>query len=167
MYHWFFSFSYISVSYIFHMAKVSHLASFPFRNFLLMFIRATHAALNLAPITHDHPLSSLTLSPVLHGHTVSYCFFSFCCGNKSGCCISSVTDSRMELINVRNSCWSPLQFLSKAEVLQNLADHKLMIKEAIIYLNNRLVCFTKLRTAFQLFSVHFQVYWELWYFWGN
>lgn len=44
------------------MAKFSHLASFPFKNFLLMFIHATHAVLNLAPITHDHPLGGLTLS---------------------------------------------------------------------------------------------------------
>jgi len=64
------------VTYIFHMAKFSHLASLPFKNFLLMFIHTTHTALNLAHITHDHPLGSLTLSLVLRGHTISYCFFS-------------------------------------------------------------------------------------------
>lgn len=140
------------------MAKFSHLASLPFKNFLLMFVHATHAALNLAPITHDHPLGSLTLSLVLHGHTISYCFFSLCCGNKSGCCISWLIVFRTELINVRNSCRPPLQFLSKVGALQNLTDHELiMFKTATIYLNNRLVFFTKLRTTFLLFSVHFQM----------
>ena len=121
------------------MANFSHLAILPFKNFPFRFIHTTHAALNLGPITHDHPLGNLSLSLFLHGHTISYCIFFLCCGNKSGCCTSWLIVFRMELINVRNSCRSPLQFLFKVETLHNLADHELMFKTAAMYLNNRLV----------------------------
>jgi len=63
----------------------------------------------------------------------------------------------MKLINVRNSCRSPLQILSKVEALQNLGDYELKFKTATVYANNRLIQFTKIRTAFLFFRVHFQV----------
>lgn len=65
---------------------------------------------------------------------------------------------RIELISVGNS-WRPsLQFFSKVEAVQGLANCELMCKTAATCLSKRLVCFTKPRTTFLLLSVHFQVF---------
>lgn len=56
-----FFFSYILVICI-SIDKCSHVATPLLKIFPLTSIHATHAALNLAPITHNHPIGSLTLS---------------------------------------------------------------------------------------------------------